>query len=247
MGSVLKMIGCEILYREMCLCASRSKNVIDLEFMPKGLHDMGEEKMSALLQEKIDAADPERFDAVLLCYGLCNYGTKGLHASIPLVLPRAHDCITLLMGSKEKYSEYFFGNPGTMFMSSGWLERNADQQGREGSIPAKLGMRIDYEKYDDDDAEYLRSILGSWLKNYSKYAFIDNGTGAADTYEERVKRIAGDRGWKYEKVAGDTGLIQRLMDGDWDSADFQYVPADYRVTVTYGDDIVSCEPVPHGD
>ncbi|MFV1980286.1 MAG: DUF1638 domain-containing protein [Rhodothermia bacterium] len=33
------------------------------------------------------------------------------------VLPRAHDCITLLMGSRTRYLEYFKAHPGTYFRS----------------------------------------------------------------------------------------------------------------------------------
>ena len=159
MKHLYKLIGCEILFREICHCASISENVVDLEFMPKGLHDIGEEKMSARLQERIDAVDTDKYEAILLCYGLCNYGTKGLQSSLPIVLPRAHDCITLLMGSKERYKDYFFGNPGTLFMSSGWIERARDPEEVENSVTAKFGMRGDFSDYDDDDAAYLREIL----------------------------------------------------------------------------------------
>ena len=33
-----KVIACEIMFREVCLCASKSKNIVDTVFMPKGLH-----------------------------------------------------------------------------------------------------------------------------------------------------------------------------------------------------------------
>ena len=238
-----KLIGCEILFREVCMCAARSPNVIDPEFMPKGLHDLGEKNMTAQLQARIDAVDIERYEAILLCYGLCNYGTKGLSANIPIVMPRAHDCITLLMGSKDKYKDYFFSNPGTLFMSSGWIERSKDPGAIENSIPAKLGMRVDLEAYDEEDAAYIKEILGDWVRNYSKYAFIDNGTGVPPTYEEKVKAQAAEKNWRYERVAGDVRLIQNLMDGVWDSADILYVPPMHRITATNEDTIVSCEQI----
>ena len=239
MKHTYKLIGCEILFREICYCASVSANVIDLDFMPKGLHDVGEEKMSTALQERIDAVDTDRYEAILLCYGLCNYGTKGLRSSLPIVIPRAHDCITLLMGSKETYKDYFFANPGTLYMSSGWIERAKDPGEVEHSLTAKFGMRGDFAEYDDDDAEYLRSILGDWVKNYSKYAYIDTGVGGpASGYEAHVLDMAKEKGWKYEKVPGDTSLLQALMDGQWDQDRFLYVPPSRTITATYGDDIV---------
>ena len=37
----LKLIACEVLYRELCAAVARSVNQVDLEFLPKGLHDKG--------------------------------------------------------------------------------------------------------------------------------------------------------------------------------------------------------------
>ncbi len=32
----LKLIACEILYRELCAAVARSVNQVDIEFLPKG-------------------------------------------------------------------------------------------------------------------------------------------------------------------------------------------------------------------
>ncbi len=36
----LKLISCEIFFREMEAAAARSRHRIDLTFLPKGLHDL---------------------------------------------------------------------------------------------------------------------------------------------------------------------------------------------------------------
>src|SRR5512136_2427621 len=112
----LKLISCEIFYRELCASVARSKNQIDIEFLPKGLHDIGQDKMLPRIQAAVDAVDASRYEGILLGFGLCNNGISGLVArSIPLIVPRAHDCITLFLGSKERYREYFDSNPATYF------------------------------------------------------------------------------------------------------------------------------------
>ena len=41
---------------------------------------------------------------MVLAYGLCGGVTAGLHAgSITLVIPRAHDFITIFLGSRDRY------------------------------------------------------------------------------------------------------------------------------------------------
>ena len=52
-----KLIACEILYREVCAVIARSIHQVDVEFLPKGLHDIGREKMSARLAEVLSAVD----------------------------------------------------------------------------------------------------------------------------------------------------------------------------------------------
>ena len=87
---------------------ARSPNRIDVEFLPKGLHDIGQAGMSARLAEVLAAVDESKYDALLLGYALCSNGVVGLGArSIPLVIPRGHDCITFFFGSKERYLDYF--------------------------------------------------------------------------------------------------------------------------------------------
>jgi hypothetical protein len=220
-----KLVACEILYRELCWCAALSPNIVDLEFLPKGLHDLGEEKMRARLQQAIDAVPRERYQAILLGYALCNNGIRGLSAPLPLVVPRAHDCITLLLGSKDRYQEVFQANPGTYFQSTGWLERN---EAAAGGIAEQLGLRASYEdyvgQYGEDNARYLMEVLGDGLRNYSAYAYIGSGFGDFRHYERLTQEDAQARGWSYSRLEGELGLLRRLVDGPWDEAEFLVVP-----------------------
>ena len=97
-----KLIACEVFYREFCYIVATSKNIVDMEFVTQGLHDLDSNDMRAKLQERINNVDTEKYKAILLGYGLCNNGITGLTTSkIPLVVPKAHDCITFFFGSKE--------------------------------------------------------------------------------------------------------------------------------------------------
>ena len=230
------IISCEILFREVCFCVSKSKHIVDVSFQKKGLHDIGEASMSKALQDVIEQVDYDKYNAILLCYGLCNNGIRNLHAPIPIVVPRAHDCITLLMGSKEKYDDYFFNNIGTYFHSSGWLERDKNSNETAGSIIQQLGIdksHADYvEEYGEENADYLMSILGNWLVNYNKVAFINNGIGDIRGNAEKSKKFAEQNNWDYEEVEGNISLIERLVDGDWDEVDFLIVPPNHTIEPT---------------
>jgi hypothetical protein len=121
-----KVIACEVTFREICMAAARSVNLVDLEFLTQGYHD-NPDIGRARLQEKIDSLPQGRYDAVLLVYALCNNMLVGLRArDIPVVFPRAHDCITFFMGSKERYARYF-GNTQALTTThpAGWSTSTA--------------------------------------------------------------------------------------------------------------------------
>jgi len=235
-------IGCAVLARECYYCAAISKNIIDLTLLEQGLHDVGEEKMSSSLQREIDAIDQDKYDAILLAYGLCNNGIRNLHARVPLVVPRAHDCITLLMGSKEDYMAYFHENPGCFFRSVGWAERAHDNLSNPESTTRQMGMGTyeEYvEKYGEENAKYLMETLGDHLRNYSSLAYIDSNLPLGETYQKEAMDIAQEKAWKFLEVKGSTRLVLDLMNGAWDNSDFLVVEPGKTIQASYDDDIIN--------
>ena len=243
----LKLISCEIFYREMCAAVARSPHTVDIDFLPKGLHDIGTESMRERLQAAIDRVDSTSYQNVLLGYGLCNNGIAGLQArAIPLVVPRAHDCITLFLGSKERYLEYFNNHPGVYFKTTGWIERgDAAGELSQLAIGRKMGLGSTYEelvaKYGEDNARYLWEELNDSTKHYRQMTFIEMGVEPDGSFEQRARDEAAQRGWQFEKLKGSLGMIQRLVDGLWDDKDFLIVPPGGRIQALYDDGVVGLE------
>jgi len=250
----LKLISCEVFYREMCLAVSRSPHMIDITFLPKGLHDIGSAGMRERMQAAVDAAEAEMltesiaYSAILLGYGLCNNGLAGLQArTVPLVLPRAHDCITLFLGSRHRYVEYFNANPGTYFKTTGWIDRgSASGEFSQLSIQKQAGINTrlaDFiAKYGEDNGRYLFEMLGDDRHNYGQYTFIEMGVEPNSSYADSTKAEADARGWKFESVKGDMRLIQQLTDGEWNQEEFLIVPHGSQVRAKYDERIVDIEP-----
>ena len=239
-----KCIACDVLFREYSLAATESSNIIKLAFMRQGLHSAGAEAMSKALQEEIDNTDIDTYDAILLGYGLCSYGVRGLHSQLPLVIPRAHDCITLLMGDRDKYMDYFGKNPGTFYLSAGWLERTRLERSinEADRLPGSRYTREEMiERYGEEMADYIAETLGSWNKNYSKYTFIDTGTGPLELYEKEAKSRAAEKDWEYEKYIGDNRLVQLMFAGEWNDYDFLVVPPGKKIKPSYDDGIIGFE------
>ncbi len=246
----LKLIACEIFYRELCAAVARSVNQVDVEFVPKGLHDIGQAGMSARLGELLSAVDESKYEAVLFGYGLCSNGLLGLTARrIPLVVPRAHDCITLFLGSKERYLDYFQSHPGVYFKTTGWLERGEGlHQYNLDSIAHQSGMTQSYEelvaKYGEDNARFLYEQLCDMTRNYSGMTFIEMGIEPDDRFERQARQQAAERGWKFQKLEGDMTLIQQLVDGPWAAERFLVVPPGHQVAASYDEQIIKAVAEP---
>jgi hypothetical protein len=243
---LLKLLSCEIFYREMCAAVARSPNQVDVEFLPKGLHDVGAGPMLDRLQTTLDAVDESEYEAVLFGYALCGTGLAGLTArSKPIVIPRAHDCITLFLGSRDRYMEYFNAHPGVYFKTTGWIERGAGLKPLSMAAIKKAGLGYSYEelveKYGEDNARYLYEQLGDSTRNYGQMTFIQMGIEPDDRFERASSEEAERRNWKHEKIQGDMALINNLVDGHWDPADFLVVQPGWRVVATYDESIIGAE------
>jgi len=244
----LKLIACEILCREFCWAAARSPHRVDVEFLPKGLHDIGKIGMNARLVEALEGVDQKSCDAVLMGYALCSNGLAGLKASdVPLVLPRAHDCITLFLGDKQRYLDYFQANPGVYFKTSGWIERGEQlEQLGPDSFQSQCGMNQSYaelvEKYGEDNAKFLAEQFTDMTHNYSKLTFIEMGIEPDNHFEQETRRQADERDWQFEKLAGDMQLITDLVDGNWDDDRFLVVPPGHEIATTFDEQIIKAVP-----
>jgi hypothetical protein len=238
----LKVLCCEVFFREVCLLASNSPHTIDLAFLPKGLHDLGMERMVPRLQEQIDAVPGEDYDAIVLVYGLCNNGIVGLQArDTRVVIARAHDCITLFMGDRQRYLDYFHAHPGTYYRTTGWLEHANSEGAGEETVSQKLGLAMQYEelvtKYGEDNAKYIWETLGDQTQNYNRLTYVRMGLECEDPFRDMARREAQEKGWTFDEVDGSMELLRKAIHGEWDE-DFLVVELGQAVRATHGPAII---------
>ncbi len=236
----LQFIVCKVMRREAYYCAARSPNEVDVVLIAQGLHDEPD-KLRAAVRDALGRTEDLqglKYDALLLGYGLCSNGIAGLSAEIPVVVPRGHDCMTLLLGSKEKYKEYFESHRGVYWYSGGWIETK--------SMPGRDRYEktlTEYEqKYGKDNAQYLMEQEQNWMKEYEWATYIDWGFANAEKEKEYTRQCAEYLGWKYDEVKGDSGLMRRLVDGQWNEEEFLVVKPGERIEPAVGENgIIDCQ------
>lgn len=235
----LKLIGCQLLGREWSDAVVRSPHLVDLELLPAGLHNVGAKAMRARIQQAIDGAEAGHYDAVVLGYALCGCGLAGVVArGTRLVLPRGHDCITLLMGGRERYTENFMRNSGTYYRSAGWVERNEEMTEQFLGMPNEADLDTLIERYGEDGGRYLYEELTKYRKSYSALAFIRTGLEPDERFFNSAQQEAAEKNWTFSEIEGNLSLFRRLLAGAWDE-DFLIVPPGHSIIATYNSSIVA--------
>lgn len=246
-----KVLACEIMVREVCWLAATSPLLLDLEFLSQGYHDNPAHGRSKV-QERVDAVPENKYHAILLGYGLCGNLIAGLQARhTRLIVPRAHDCLTFFLGSRQRYLEQQQHRPGAYYYTCGWLEcmaRRGQQALPQGVnyLPnqggADAGAHDPYptwvQKYGEEAAQYLVEAMNEWLGHYTHGILIDYDFTRVLNLRAQVQDICRQRGWSFEELAGDLTLLRRWLHGNWTPDDFLEVPPGARIEPSHDDYVV---------
>jgi len=169
-------------------------------FLDYGLHVVPK-NLRATVQKTIDSV-PEP-SLIVLGYGLCGNGLNGIKAGEhTLLVSRADDCISILMGSYDKYLEQFNGNPGTYYLTKGWLE--------SGSDPLQEYHNM-LEKYGAETAAWL---MDEQYQHYKKLVLIAHTQEDLDKYRPRALQVAKycERwGMQYGELLGSDTYVGGLV------------------------------------
>ena len=235
-------LTCEALARSIYAAAAQTDHTITVQLYRQGLHNRPK-GLRAGLQEQIDAAADKPVDAILLAYGMCGTSTIGLTArQTPLVMPRAHDCITLYLGSRERYQAEFDRHPGTYWYSVDYMERAEPGAsvalGAAGIETSEAEYEKYVQKYGQETADMLMEEIRGWAKHYTRAAFIDTNLGKPNIFLEKAQDKADKEGWAFERMQGNPRLLDMLINGDWSDEEFLVVPPGHTIRQQYDDGLV---------
>ena len=171
----------------------------EVTFLDYGLHSVPK-NLKIAVQEALDAI--EEPSLVILGYGLCGNGLDGIQAGIhTLLIPRADDCIAIFLGSYAAYRREFDNNPGTYYLTKGWLE--------SGSDPLREYEKL-VDKYGRETADWL---MHEQYQHYKRLVFVAHTQDDLDRYAPRARQVGeymSQWGVRYEEISGSENYLRQL-------------------------------------
>ncbi len=213
-GARRRVIACATVIEEML---PHLPGAVPYEVLDFGLH-LKPQDLKRVLQEKIDEAS-RHAEVILLGYGLCSMAVVGLRATTAtLVVSRSDDCIAIFLGSCDAYKQQARKEPGTYYLTKGWIE--------VGDTPFSEHEKL-VEKYGEAKAMRMMKLT---LKNYKRLAFINTGDYNLESYREYARRTSEKFDLRYEEIDGSSALVTKLIAGPWDD---EFVVVSPGETITY--------------
>jgi len=237
----IAVIACAVLEDEVTHFAKGHEQIVRVDMLPQGLHNDPPDLRDKLQQAIDEVEQDDRVDTIVLAYGLCSRGTEGVATQrCRLVIARAHDCITLLLGSKETYADYVAKHPGTYWYSPGW-NRHHLPPGPQRYNHLYTKYREDYGK---DNADYLMEQEQHWFRTYERATYVDLTIGRTDRDVAYTQYCADWLGWKFDQVQGDEKLMRDLLLGPWDDERFCLLEPNQSIRMTADERVIEVVDVP---
>ena len=235
----LALIACSVLEAEIGALCRGGAHIVRREFFEIGLHDRPQVLRSKLEGAVARAEDDPAVRRVALAYGLCGLALVGLAPRrCPLVVPRAHDCITLFLGSRGRYAAIMREEPGTYWYSPGWNQaRRVPGPEREAKLREEYAARFGAE-----EAEALMEMERCAFAQHSVAGYTDLGLPGNEGDRGYAERCAQSLGWRFRHHAGDATLLRDLLHGPWDVGRFLVVRPGERIAHSVDEAVMKAVP-----
>jgi hypothetical protein len=235
----LAVIACAVLEDEVRHLIADLPHERELIILPQGLHNEPS-RLRRELQTAVDRAEAaSEVEAIALVYGLCSRGVENLHhVRCSLIIARAHDCVTLFLGNKERYAAYLREHPGTYWYTPGWIKSGAPPGPDRTTF-----LRQEYaRKFAPEEVGYLLEVEQQWISNYDRAAYVDLGVGETERGRNYTRHCAACLGWTFDQVPGDASLLRDLLAGHWDQDRFLIVTPHHAIQLTADETIMRAVP-----
>ncbi|HZK24655.1 MAG TPA: DUF1638 domain-containing protein [Oscillospiraceae bacterium] len=203
------VITCATIRKEIDQAISKTGFTSPVLYLEAGLHNYPK-KLHLALQELLNRV--ANVDQVLLVMGYCGNAVLDLEArDYRLLIPRADDCLTMLLGSQKRRLEVQ-NEKQTYFFSPGWLDHFEDLE--KDMVQGRARMEQRYGK------EKARKLFREMFKHYRRAGLIDTGTFELDELLVKAQQRAAEMELDCEVIPGTMSYLEKFLAGPWEKKDF---------------------------
>ncbi|MCG8470836.1 MAG: DUF1638 domain-containing protein [Desulfobacterales bacterium] len=229
------IIACEVMRPELELLSKEARHVPKIFYLRQGLHDTPK-ILQKEVQEAIHRVENEfpNLTHIVLGYGLCGQGLSGVKSTrCEIIIPRVHDCIPLLIGSRDTYQKQMDKACGTYWFSPGWLTYSVIPyvEGRDERMNSYV------EKYGQEKAAMIMGMEEALLSNYTRACLI-TWSAFGDAWMEKSKEYSARSNLPLETLKGNPLYLKALLEGPWDTRRFVRIPPTFAIEQSMDEETV---------
>lgn len=171
-------IGCRTIEEEVeHILKKESIHFVSKNYVESGLHN-STARLRAAMEEQMEKIKPGSIDRLLLCFGLCGNVVDGMKTGdYETILPKADDCITVLLGSRERRKK-LNDEEMSYYLTKGWLIGEANLHREYEKACALYGKKMADQIYDQI------------FEGYQSLSILDTGREDYDLFKEEGREIA---------------------------------------------------------
>lgn len=195
------VIACNALRDEINLVINKLQVKYPIIWVDAGLHNHPN-KLKDQLQKLINSID--NVDNILLMFGNCGNSVLNLKSEkASIILPRADDCISMLLGGNENKAA--LDQKGTSYyLTKSYLNSGASMWTEYLSCIDKYGP------------EKSLMIFKTMLVNYKALRLIDTGAYNLDDIKDIFLKMAKEFDLEQEIVPGTINTVYKAFKEEWD-------------------------------
>ena len=184
-------------------------------WLESGLHNTPK-KLNTRLREELKKTDAER---VLLAMGFCGNSLAGLKADgFEIIVPKADDCISLLLGSVERRME-ISQELAAYFLTEGWMQG-------EWNLWAEYQHSV--QEFGEETAQMIAQMM---YGHYRTLGILHIDEQPLEPLVESSKIIAVTLHLNQQIIHGTLSWLEELLTGPWNNGKYLVIPDQKEITM----------------
>ncbi|MGL4393051.1 MAG: DUF1638 domain-containing protein [Fusobacteriaceae bacterium] len=231
---MIKIISCNIFENMLQKILKEKSFQFEVKYIGMENHVVPSKLKELIVKEIRETEADKKYSKIILLYGLCGNAIEGIDSSLPIIVPKAHDCCAIFLESGKKFYENFSERLSAEWYTTDYLEKIEELKKVDENFKMNYSRNsLDFyiEKYGDDNGRYLFDILSN---NKKEIIFIET---MSENDEKNINYLKKQYEC-VEIVKGGKAFIEKLLEEKKVDDEVLYLKAGEKITPTYDENVI---------